>query len=219
MAPQSDLPLTPRCLPEATFTLTAAGLCTEEPVIQLDFQSVLSDALAKILAAGIQQGAGTSQPPSIGHHALVQDNPLAKASTSANTDYVSFDESDRGKVRFRGHRILEDEGLLPDKPVFTGLFRSSIFKSLLHKAKVTTQFGVTPSTSVSDKPSTAPHDALFQVSKPEKEVIPCPSLFILPNFCPDPQHPREKSWHMLDVRQALHHYIRRTAYFGLQRRY
>lgn len=36
----------------------------------------------------------------------------------------------------------EDEGLMPDRPAFTGLFCPSVFKSLLHKAKVVTNIGV-----------------------------------------------------------------------------
>lgn len=36
---------------------------------------------------------------------------------------------------------------------------------------------------------------------------------ILPNFCPNPRNPREKDWHMLDVRHALRQYISRTASF------
>lgn len=66
---------------------------------------------------------------------------------------------------------------MPDKLVFTGLFCSSVFKSLLHKAKVTTKFGVMDTTPESTQPASAPHDALFQVSNPDKEVIPCPPLF------------------------------------------
>lgn len=36
---------------------------------------------------------------------------------------------------------------------------------------------------------------------------------ILPAFCPSPRHHREQHWHKLDVRWALCHYIRRTAFF------
>ncbi|XP_034271909.1 uncharacterized protein LOC117674907 [Pantherophis guttatus] len=36
---------------------------------------------------------------------------------------------------------------------------------------------------------------------------------VLPNFCPSPQHPLERSWHTLDVRRALKIYLRRTSSF------
>lgn len=71
----------------------------------------------------------------------------------------------------------EDEDLLPDTPAFTGLFRPSLFKSLLHKARLTTNLGASDALpSVSDA-ATGPHDALFKLSKPDKELIPCPQLF------------------------------------------
>lgn len=36
---------------------------------------------------------------------------------------------------------------------------------------------------------------------------------ILPDFCPDPCHPQEQRWHMLDIRRALNRYLRCTASF------
>uniref|UniRef100_A0A2H6N6S4 Uncharacterized protein n=1 Tax=Micrurus carvalhoi TaxID=3147026 RepID=A0A2H6N6S4_9SAUR len=36
---------------------------------------------------------------------------------------------------------------------------------------------------------------------------------ILPYFCPNPSHPRERLRHMLDVRRPLHIYMKRTASF------
>lgn len=95
LAPQVIQPLAPRRIPDATFIPTAAGLRPEEPTAQLDFQSMLSDDLAKILAAGIQQGAGGA-PHTITHHAQVHANPPAKATVLAQTDYASSEESDRG---------------------------------------------------------------------------------------------------------------------------
>lgn len=40
--------------------------------------------------------------------------------------------------------LSEDEGLVPDKPAFAGLFKPLLFKSILHKAKVITHLEVAP---------------------------------------------------------------------------
>lgn len=73
-----------RQLPEATFTPTAAGLHTRESGAQLDLHSMLSDALAKILAAGIQQRAGSSQSHTLHPHAQVHDKPTDMGTVSAH---------------------------------------------------------------------------------------------------------------------------------------
>lgn len=36
---------------------------------------------------------------------------------------------------------------------------------------------------------------------------------VLPNFCPNPRHPSESLWHMLDIRRALRRYIKHTKSF------
>lgn len=72
--------------------------------------------------------------------------------------------------------LSEDEGIAPDKPVFSGLFIPSLFKSLLHKAKVTTKLADASLQDTQQAPS-QPHDNLFSALKMEKEFIPCPQLF------------------------------------------
>lgn len=51
------------------------------------------------------------------------------------------------------------------------------FKSLLHKAKVTTNIVVSDDQSIQQGAS-HPHDELFTVPKTEQEFIPCPQLFM-----------------------------------------
>lgn len=36
---------------------------------------------------------------------------------------------------------------------------------------------------------------------------------LLPSFCPQPQHPRERLWHSLDMQRALTFYLERTRSF------
>lgn len=138
---------------------------------------MLSDALAKILAAGLQQGSSTIWPSTSGLHTQVRPTRHTQPSDLAHTTYLSSEESDQAFEGPEDLEFSEDEGLAPEKPVFTGLFQLAVFKSLLHKAKVTTQFGLITNPSDCTKPVAAPHDTLFQVSKPEKDVIPCPLLF------------------------------------------
>lgn len=71
----------------------------------------------------------------------------------------------------------EDEGLMPERPGFTGLFCPSVFKSLLHKAKVSTNVGVVEGSSDQIQGSSNPSKDLFMIPKPEQEFIPCPTLF------------------------------------------
>lgn len=144
----------------------------------MNFQSVLSDALAKILAAGLQQGIGVPQTHTLPSPAPVPVNQKVTPTITSHAEGASSEESEGGETYPEEVEFSEDEGLPPDKPVFTGLFCPSVFKSLLHKAKVSTKFGIAEVSPDSAAQSSAPHDAVFQVSKLDHDVIPCPPLFI-----------------------------------------
>lgn len=143
---------------------------TPDPPVNV--QAMLSDVLAKILSTGLQQGVQQGQ------HAPLQSVRRGQASgpssSSAPQASVSSDESEMGEELPEEMEFSEDENFVPDQPVFTGLFRPSVFRSLLHKAKLITKFGLTPSET---SRTTSLHDPLFQVSKPDKDTIPCPPLF------------------------------------------
>lgn len=177
LVPQIDLPVRARRPPEATYTPSAAGLRPEELSTSVNLQSMLSEALAKILAAGLQQGVNTAQPSTSGLPSQTRPARLATEAVRAHTVCSSSEDSDRADEGPEDLEFSEDEGLPPEKPAFTGLFRPSVFKSLLHKAKITTQFGLITNPSEGAKATPAPHDALFRLSKPENEAIPCPPLF------------------------------------------
>lgn len=142
---------------------------------QLNIQSMLSEVLAEILAASLQQSVASAPEPSRkppGHDRLF-DRPT----TSTHLEGVSSGDSESGEDYPEEMEFSEDEGLLPEQPAFMGLFRPLIFKSLIHKAKVTTKFGLAPATP-EGVPSLQPlHDPLFQMTKPDKDVIQCPPLF------------------------------------------
>lgn len=71
--------------------------------------------------------------------------------------------------------LSDDEDLAPDQPSFVGLFKPQLFRSLLHKAKLTTQLGSSqPSSSQGDTAAAVP---LFEEPVIETEEIPGPRLF------------------------------------------
>lgn len=85
------------------------GLRPAGPDNQLDIHYVLSDALAKILAAGFQQG-GTSGPVA-SLPTLVQGRLPDRPTTSTHQGYVSSEESDNGEEYPEEMEFSEDEGL------------------------------------------------------------------------------------------------------------
>ncbi|XP_032068578.1 uncharacterized protein LOC116505453 [Thamnophis elegans] len=76
--------------------------------------------------------------------------------------------------------LSEDEDLPPDAPAFSGLFKPSLFKSILHKAKNTTQVGTKPKTmqGTSDSAPVNPNASMFNVQAPQQELVPVPDLFM-----------------------------------------
>lgn len=66
--------------------------------------------------------------------------------------------------------FFDDEGRVPDKPAFSGLFRPTLFKSLLYKAKTTANMGGTanPAGSVV---KLDPTERLFAEQVSEEEVV------------------------------------------------
>lgn len=134
-APSSeDTPVSPTYMP-ASVCAPAVSLSSAGVDNQLDIHSMLSDALAKILAAGIQQSVNPGLAGNL--QTSVQGRLPDRPTTSTHHEYVSSEESDNGEEYPEEMEFSEDKGLLPEQLAFTGLFRSSVFKSLLHKAKVT----------------------------------------------------------------------------------
>lgn len=83
-----------------------------------------------------------------------------------------------GRATQGDQELSEDEDLAPDKPVFMGLFKPALFKSLLFKAKTTAHVGVSDRpTEVSIVPQD-PSEQLFMEPAAEHDVIPSPQLFI-----------------------------------------
>lgn len=136
---------------------------------------MLSTALSSLLV-GIQQ---TTQLPStaVPVQPLSQGQLPAGSHSPSHKESTSLDDSDQGEDCPEDIEFSEDEGLLPDTPAFSGFFRPSLFKSLLHKARVTTNLGTGDSHLSAAQSALGPHDSLFKLTKPDKDCIPCPQLF------------------------------------------
>lgn len=140
----------------------------------MDFQSILSSALSTILAAGLQQ-APIAPTLLTGHG--VTPTRVTRRPHSLQKEESDSSDSDQAEAEPEDLEFLEDEGLPPDTPAFTGLFRPTLFKSLLHKARLTTNLRAAPEPAASSQPKAGPHDALFKTVNQEKDFIPCPQLF------------------------------------------
>ncbi|XP_060542553.1 lamina-associated polypeptide 2-like isoform X2 [Pantherophis guttatus] len=131
--------------------------------------------MSRILTSAPHQGfQGPSMPAS--HPPLSQAYGDLPRGYSYHTESLLADDSVWDEEEPEEMELSEDEDLAPERPSFTGLFRPSMFKSLLHKAKITTNMGVS-STQPSQQADSHPHDDLFQLHKPEQDFIPCPELF------------------------------------------
>ncbi|XP_058024086.1 lamina-associated polypeptide 2, isoforms alpha/zeta-like [Ahaetulla prasina] len=72
--------------------------------------------------------------------------------------------------------LSEEEGFLPEQPMFKGLFRPHLFKALLSKAKVVTKQGLIGEQGAC--PEQDPADMLFSEPTVETETVPAPKLFL-----------------------------------------
>lgn len=169
---------TARPAPETTFTPKAVGLRIGEghrSNLPLDVQSIVVGTISRFLAVG---SLSSVQSPS-----TLLPTPLpAPTGWDHCQDYSSYQDSVHSGDLLRDdddHRdmeFFEDKGLTSERPPMTRLFQPSLFKSLLHKAKVSTNLISSDGQPESSKAS-RPHEGLFKVLRAEKDFIPCPQLF------------------------------------------
>lgn len=133
-----------------------------------------SNALS-LLAAGFHQ-TSLQQTQLAPQPVLPSAAPVRPRSPSRRAP-ASLDESDQGDGTMVDMEFSEDEGLTLDASAFSGLFRRSLFKSLLHKVQQTTNMGIPSSLPSEPSSSSGPPEALFSSSKPGKDFISCPQLF------------------------------------------
>lgn len=184
---RTDPPRLPQAtIATATFTLTIAGLRQEENQT-FSMPQEMCDLIAQTVARGIDA-------------ALTQRGILAPLSTSAQDpqascapSHLSSDLSreahspspshhsnqslmDEGETF--DHKLSGDEEETADRPHSTGLFHHKMFKTLLHKAKITANMGVgfVNPEGPSDLPNS--NSSLFTKTVTEEQTIPSPKIFI-----------------------------------------
>lgn len=96
------------------------------------------------------------------------DQDLVSAGAADHSAAISLAGEDG-----REAELSEDE----DQPSFVGLFKPQLFRSLLHKAKVTTRLGSISQPSPSEGTNPDSLVPLFEEPVVETEEIPGPKLF------------------------------------------
>lgn len=88
---------------------------------------------------------------------------------------LGSEESVWGEEHLADQDLFEDEGLVPDKPAFTGLLKPTLFKSILYKAKATTHMGVTAPPEQGATDPQDPSGGLFNEPDHAQKIILRPS--------------------------------------------
>lgn len=173
--------------PEATFTLTTAGICQSgdcEADMPLMVQKWISEVVQRGFEAGIRHNRHpVSIIPEVPVHGRYQpfqgprdlesyQDPCSSASSIRSDDSISMEE---GQI---DQELSEEEGLIPDQPVFKGLFRPHLFKALLFKSKSSTSLGTNSTRPDNSTGEQDPTELLFSESMMEAEPIPAPQLFM-----------------------------------------
>ncbi|XP_058037681.1 uncharacterized protein LOC131197525 [Ahaetulla prasina] len=140
-----------------------------------------------MIAAAVQRGITASRQTQT--HSWVSDYAASQTSHDLVHDYTTTQAEDFqvhspsqaslvDEGDLRDQNLSEDEDLVPDQPSFVGLFNPQLFRSLLHKAKVTTRLGVTHTAPDPTSGTTDPPLDLFSVPVIESEEVPAPKLFV-----------------------------------------
>lgn len=163
---------------EAAFPFTSQGLRPDQmnPMCMANMQVIIANAIQQGIAAGLQQmqghpGQGATMCP-----AGINDYTPAAGSLSpapAQDDQASG--SEEGEIREVD--LLEDEGMTPDQPAFSGLFQPSLFKSLLFKAKTSANFG-SKAAAAPLRTEAVSAETLFSEQTIEAETIATPKIFV-----------------------------------------
>lgn len=140
-------------------------------MLPCDIETLISQTISKTLVASAHQLVQYMVIPSATHHPIPLSPPPPPSQlqvyhyngpadhASSQQEYVHTDDSSLEDEEVHRHmEFSDDEDLLPDRPAFTGLFRPSLFKSLLHKVKMTTHLAA--SEGLSD-PQTHPNHRML----------------------------------------------------------
>ncbi|XP_058021206.1 uncharacterized protein LOC131189221 isoform X2 [Ahaetulla prasina] len=149
----------------------------KEPIIAPEIANMIEAAIQKSLATEWQRRTETwvsqcnSASECQSQLTLDQARSGAQVLTGAPPSQASSGVED-----VRDLDLSEDEDLSPDQPSFVGLFKPQLFRSLLHKARVSTGLAAPVTSDSVSKPSQS-SIPLFEEPALEPEEIPGPRLF------------------------------------------
>lgn len=132
--------------PQAIFTPIAAGLRPlDDPISEIpdNLRAIIHWAISHGIASGLQQ----RHPNDLADCEILAAQCQNQLNMEFHTSWPNRPESPslRSELSIMGEEgqreldILEDEGLTPDIPAFTGLFPPALFRSLLFKARSTSR--------------------------------------------------------------------------------
>lgn len=147
------------------------------PNLSTKMQRVIENTIERGNASGLSRKLQTSKnstaKPTLKPTQSGQVQRPPSPGTSIATEESILEEDNIGE-----QELSEDETPIPDKPAFTGLFRPSLFKAILHKVKASTQEG-TPSQGTAVPSGTQdPKEGLFKENAPAQDLVPMPELFV-----------------------------------------
>ncbi|XP_070591654.1 uncharacterized protein [Erythrolamprus reginae] len=118
--------------PSATFTPTAAGLREQSDAWQA-FSPAIQDMVANAYSQGI--AAATQRAHTFPLQATQPRDPWSAPPPPTGLDSMADDHSNFEQDSDHGMDLSDDEFTLPEQPAMAGLFKPSLFRVLLHKAK------------------------------------------------------------------------------------
>lgn len=104
-------------------------------VLSVEMREVISIAIAQGIEEGRCQRAprGDRSRMAQSHPVDTRESCQGSTASSITTEVSTWEEEHP-----EGYQLSEDEDLPLEKPAFTGLFKPSLFKSILHKARAAT---------------------------------------------------------------------------------
>lgn len=161
---------------------------------KLDITPALAQLIADSIKQGIAQGlqerslskvsdylsrhtpSVRSQPLRASSHSPPRAISPSRAVSPSRVSQTSLSEGDEQPII--DQELSDDEGLEPDQPSFVGLFKPQMFRSLLHKAQVTTGLGIPPTNPQPQPSASTFSSALFELPAVQTEIVPAPKLFL-----------------------------------------
>lgn len=146
------------------------------PNLSVEMQQVIERAIERGITAGLHRERQSSKRTTArsSQQSVRRDQVQGPASpgTSIATEVSILEEDNIGQ-----QELSEDENP-PDKPAFTELFKPSLFKAILHKARASTELGSSNQGEAAASGSQDPKEGLFKENAPAQDLVPVSDLFV-----------------------------------------